>query len=291
MNRLKRIIHEAIEKINPNAAIQTIKPISGGDINQAYRVQTNSTIYFVKINQDVPSNFFKFEANGIQLIKDTNTIAVPYVHYYNEPKQHEHAILIMDWIEGQATAKTTIELGQQIASLHQHSHSMYGYDQDGFIGSLSQVNHFTDTWVGYFRDYRLRPLLHIASERGRLPYERYTKLEKLMNDLDNWIPSFPKASLLHGDLWGGNWLTGANGKPYLIDPAVFYGDHLFELAFTELFGGFPDDFYKAYNEVMPIEDYYNDVKPLYQLYYLLIHLTLFGEGYGSSVDRILHRYV
>ncbi|WP_232824323.1 fructosamine kinase family protein [Paraliobacillus zengyii] len=288
---MNRIIHEAIEKINPNATIETIRSISGGDINQAYRVETNNKNYFVKTNQHVPANFFTFEANGIQLIKNTNTIAVPTVHYYNEPKQHEHAILVMDWIEGKSTEKSTIELGEQVAALHQHHHEKYGLDQDGFIGSLAQVNDFTDTWISYMRDYRLLPQLHLANERGRLSNERYAKLEKLINHIDKWLPANPKASLLHGDLWGGNWLTGANGKPFLIDPAVFYGDHLFELAFTELFGGFPQDFYNAYKEVMPIEDYYNDVKPLYQLYYLLVHLTLFGEGYGTAVDRTLNRYV
>jgi len=96
--------------------------------------------------------------------------------------------------------------------------------------------------------------------------------------------------LLHGDLWGGNWLVTDMGEAALIDPAVYYVDREAELAFTELFGGFPSQFYAAYNEVWPLESGYGERKELYNLYHLLNHLNLFGESYGGSVDAILRKF-
>ncbi|GGM32985.1 aminoglycoside phosphotransferase [Paraliobacillus quinghaiensis] len=287
---MRDIIHETMGKVDKSGSISSIIPVSGGEINQAYRVDTDQQSYFVKTNRDVPSHFFRFEANGVALIKNTNTIAVPEVYYYNEPKENEQAIFVMEWVEGNQTSKTITALGEKIAALHQHSHTHYGLDQDGFTGQINQPNQFTSDWISYFRDYRLRTQLIEGSKRGRFTKERQAKLEKLIATIDTLLPAHPKASLLHGDLWGGNWLTGTNGTPYVIDPAVLYGDHLFELAYIEL-DGYPQTFYTAYQSVMPIADYYEDIKPLYQLYYLLVHLTIFGEKYGADVDRILTRYV
>ncbi|MFB4164641.1 fructosamine kinase family protein [Alteribacillus sp. JSM 102045] len=111
-----------------------------------------------------------------------------------------------------------------------------------------------------------------------------------MDHLSDWIPDHQHPVKLHGDLWGGNWLPGKDGRPYFIDPAVWYGDHEFELAFTHLFGGFSKRVYDAYQEIKNIEVSFEDRKPLYQLYYLLVHLNIFEESYGSSVDRILSKY-
>jgi fructosamine-3-kinase len=108
--------------------------------------------------------------------------------------------------------------------------------------------------------------------------------------LGEWLPDLPPASLLHGDLWGGNWLVTDSGEPALIDPAVYHGHREAELAFTELFGGFPSTFYAAYQQTWPLERGYEDRKELYNLYHLLNHLNLFGEGYGGSVDRVLARF-
>jgi fructosamine-3-kinase len=116
-------------------------------------------------------------------------------------------------------------------------------------------------------------------------------LELLLDRLGDWLPTHPPASLLHGDLWGGNWLTTALGEPALIDPAVYYGHREADLAFTELFGGFPAAFYVAYRASWPLDSGYEERKDLYNLYHLLNHLNLFGESYGGSVDSILQRYV
>jgi fructosamine-3-kinase len=132
--------------------------------------------------------------------------------------------------------------------------------------------------------------MRLAQRNDALPAERLRRLEILLARLDEWLPPDPPASLLHGDLWGGNWLVTSAGQPALIDPAVYYGHREADLAFTELFGGFPPAFYAAYREAWPLDPGYADRKELYNLYHLLNHLNLFGEGYGSSVDIILRRY-
>jgi fructosamine-3-kinase len=144
--------------------------------------------------------------------------------------------------------------------------------------------------VDFFRESRLGYQMELARRSGYLLGGRARLLEKLLARLENWLPVQPPASLLHGDLWGGNWLTTAQGEPALIDPAVYYGHREAELAFTELFGGFPAAFYHAYEEAWPLDAGYVERKALYNLYHLLNHLNLFGEGYGGQVDAILRRY-
>ena len=125
-----------------------------------------------------------------------------------------------------------------------------------------------------------------------MPNQRRSRLERLMGCLDEWIdPAAIRPSLLHGDLWAGNYFAGPDREPVLIDPAIYYGDREVELAFTELFGGFSADFYAAYNEAWSLSPGYPDRKRLYQLYPLLVHLNHFGEGYGSAVDGVLAHYV
>ncbi|MDX8045057.1 fructosamine kinase family protein [Gracilibacillus sp. S3-1-1] len=280
-----------IKSIGDHSPIQIVQPVAGGDINQAYYVQTAERNYFVKTNQHVPANFFQIEANGLEKIRATNTIAVPTVYHYDSSDENGEMVLIMEWIEGEQTSSTNGMLGENVAALHlADNSSSYGLDQTTFIGQLTQENSLYNNWVDYFREKRLTPQLDLAIRKGRMNGERRKHLEKLITNLEQYLPTFPRVSLLHGDLWGGNWISGNKGEPYLIDPSIVYGDHLFEIAFTELFGGFSADFYYYYQNVFPLENYYKEVKPIYQLYYLLAHLNMFGESYGSSVDSIVLRY-
>ena len=133
--------------------------------------------------------------------------------------------------------------------------------------------------------------MELARRNGVLNATRASMLERVMSRLAEWIDEGTCApSLLHGDLWGGNFLIGSNGEPVLIDPAVYYGEREAEIAFTELFGGFGSKFYAAYKSTWPLAHGYADRRDLYNLYHLLNHLNLFGEGYGASVDSILQRF-
>ncbi|MFC4402816.1 fructosamine kinase family protein [Gracilibacillus xinjiangensis] len=280
-----------LKKIGDNTNIKEMKPVSGGDINQAFYVRTETREYFVKKNQDVPADFFQKEAEGLEHIRRTNTIRVPKVYSYDNVSFGEEKYLIMEWIEGEKSKATGHLLGEQLAQLHLTETSpQYGMHGSTFVGEITQPNDFYDDWLTYYREKRLQPQLEIGINKGTITMERREHFEKLLQRIDQYIPKYPRVSLLHGDLWGGNWITGHNGLPYLIDPSIVYGDHAFEIAFTELFGGFPSDFYKSYQHFYPLPDYYDEIKPLYQLFYLLLHLNLFGESYGASVDHILRRY-
>ncbi|MFN8457131.1 MAG: fructosamine kinase family protein [Anaerolineae bacterium] len=182
------------------------------------------------------------------------------------------------------------DAGNRSAALHRVFGPSFGLEQDNFIGANPQSNLPNDNWLAFFREQRLAFQMELARRNGYLTPQRARWLEKLLARLGDWLPAQPPASLLHGDLWGGNWLTLASGEPALIDPAVYYGHREADLAFTELFGGFPATFYTAYQSAWPLEAGYEERKHLYNLYHLLNHLNLFGEGYGSSVDSILRRY-
>src|SRR5699024_8054815 len=121
--------------------------------------------------------------------------------------------------------------------------------------------------------------------------KRRKRLNTLIDRLDERIPEDVPASYLHGDICDGNWIDGKDGQPYLIDPSFLYGDRHFEIAFSDMFGRLSYQYYESYKSSYPLLDLYNDVKPLYQLYYLLVHLNLFGELYGAQVDRILEYYI
>ncbi|MEK4301251.1 fructosamine kinase family protein [Oceanobacillus sp. FSL W8-0428] len=286
------MMEEKLKQIGDNTSIQTMTPISGGDINQAYYIKTEKQEYFVKANRNTADDFFQVEADGLERIRSTQAIAVPEVYYYDKSSSNKEMVLIMEWIQGEKTATTEQQLGEQLASMHLTDRSaQYGLGKPTYIGKLPQTNGWYSDWVEYFRDHRLQLQLDLSVQFNRMNQKRRLKLETLIRDLDKYLPNQPRVSLLHGDLWGGNWITGQAGKPYLIDPSVLYGDHLFELAFTELFGGFSEVFYSKYKEILSLEDYYEEVKPIYQLFYLLVHLNMFGEAYGAVVDRILKKYI
>jgi len=279
---------QALRQLEQNPKLRSIQSVSGGDINAAFFVETDVQQYFIKLNKNQPLDFFRFEADGLCKISKTRTIACP--HVYAVMEIDDMPMLLMEWVEGRKTKDTEKQLGENLAALHLCEQSHFGYEKQGYIGGLKQENALFDNWLSYYRDVRLKGQLERGREEGRISNERERLLERLLEQLDRWIPSQPKKSILHGDLWGGNWMTGPEGTPFIIDPSILYGDHEFELAFTELFGGFSSDFYESYKSVLPLSDTYEERKELYQLYYLLVHLNLFGESYGRPVDQILKKY-
>lgn len=289
---METILERGRELLEGVGRIKSIKRISGGDINEAYYVRTCNHEYFVKLNKQVDLSFFESEAEGLKLIRQTRTIAVPEVYevFSVETADSSIPMLWMEWVHGPKHADTEKRLGEQLAALHLCEGKGYGYEKDSYIGRLKQKNYQTASWLSYYRNERIGGQLKYGQKLGTISGKREERLMKLIERLDEWVPEKPRCSLLHGDLWSGNWMTGKEGKPYLIDPSVLYGDHEFEIAFTELFGGFSEKFYQAYQSVFPLSNDYEDRREIYQLYYILVHLNMFGESYGSAVDRILSRY-
>ena len=303
---MKRL-QEALSQLSPAENILTINRVPGGDSNEAYKVLTSKGQYFVKVNEVQPISYFLYEAQGLDTIAKSSTIHVPNVMAVfgqNVRAEDNNAIvsykvmewtgpsmLWLEWIESEKTDKTQSILGEHLAFMHLQEGFTYGLNKDGFIGNLPQKNIESDNWLTYYRDIRLYSQIQLGQQLGYMPPHRFKKIMVLLDQLHRWIPPTPKKSLLHGDLWAGNWMPGPNGMPYLIDPAYFYGHHEMDLAFTELFGGYSSTFYEAYEANISLDSTYAERKKLYQLYYLLVHLNLFGESYGAQVDQITRHYV
>lgn len=289
MENMMKLAQIGLENGRDYSGIQSMKRISGGSINEAFYVQTIDAEFFMKFHANSPKGFFRSEALGLRRIKETQTISVPnYLSYSDQPG---NAFLMLAWIEGKKSEKTEEILGQKLAQLHQCFGRMHGLQEDSYIGLLLQPNELNANWLEYYRDKRLQKQIDIGVEKGYIEGKRHKQLVKLLENLGKWIPSFVEPSHLHGDLYSGNWIVGPGGEPFIVDPSFLYGDRHFEIAYTELFGGLPSKFYQAYHESYPLREDYEDIKPLYQLYYLLAHLNLFGESYGESIDVILDKYV
>jgi fructosamine-3-kinase len=279
-------LRASLEKIL--GPIRSLTPVSGGDINEAARIETIDARYFVKWNLASPPHMFQAEARGLQLLTAANALRIPHVIAVIE----QPSALVLEWIDlGTNQHAASEALGRGLAQQHRSSAPTYGLDHDNYIGSNPQRNTPSRSWIEFYRDQRLGEQRDLAQRHGYLTPDRARRLDRVMNHLDRWIDeSLVTPALLHGDLWGGNTLIDAQGQPVLIDPAVYYGDREAEVAFTELFGSFSARFYAAYDEAWPLDGGYADRRDLYNLYHLLNHLNLFGEGYGGSVDTILRRY-
>ncbi|MEN8097815.1 MAG: fructosamine kinase family protein [Chloroflexota bacterium] len=274
--------------------VQRSAPVSGGDINRAMRVTCPGDSFFVKWNdKDIPG-MFTAEAKGLSLLHESGTVRTPRVIGMREKTRDCPAFLILEWIPSHRHARQGVaseQLGHDLAALHKNTTSRFGLDHSNFIGSLTQTNEERDDWLAFYRDQRIQPMVQLAASKRLMPPRRMRMIERLIARLDQWIDSSAEPALLHGDLWSGNYMITDGDVPVLIDPAVYYGNREVELAFTELFGGFSARFYAAYNESWQLDDGYHERRDLYQLYPLLVHLNLFGETYGASVDRVLRHYV
>jgi protein-ribulosamine 3-kinase len=273
--------------------VKNTSPVSGGDINEAAQAMlADGRQVLVKWNRGSFPGMFTAERKGLELLALANALRIPTVLAHAEAAADCPAFIVLEWLgRGSSTTAVAEALGRGLAAQHRTTAAKFGLDHHNFCGSNAQINTPAADWVIFFGERRLGCQMELAARRARLPGQRANNLEKLISRLGDWLPTHPPASLLHGDLWGGNWLVTAAGEPALIDPAVYYGHREADLSFTELFGGFPTVFYHAYQSAWPLEPGYEERKPLYNLYHLLNHLNLFGESYGGGVDAVLQRYI
>jgi len=271
-----------------NVQFVSAQPLSGGDINSAYSLQAADKSYFVKLNRARLADMFAAERAGLQELASTQTVKVP------EPLctgiAGQQAFLALEYIALGGSAKTAArQLGRQLAELHRIPQAYFGWQRDNTIGSTPQHNPPSQDWCGFWREHRLGKQLRLAAHNGFTG--RLQPLgEKLCADLDIFFQNHkPQASLLHGDLWGGNWAVDRQGQAVMFDPACYYGDREVDLAMTELFGGFGADFYAAYQTAWPLDDGYKTRKTLYNLYPILNHLNVFGGGYLGPSEQALSR--
>lgn len=260
------------------APIRQVSATSGGDINQAARIElADGRRFFVKSNPSPPPGMFEAEARGLAFLAEPGIARVPEVVAVADD------YLVLPWLErGRATAESMETAGRQLAELHRHGAPCFGLDHDNFIGRLPQDNTPEDDWAAFYRAHRLQPQVEMAA--SQLPASVLRGLGQVMDDLDALVGPAEPPARLHGDLWGGNLLVDEQGDPWLIDPAACGGHREMDLAMMQLFGGFSARCFAAYEEAWPLSAGADERVPLYQLYYLLVHVNLFGAGYVGGVS-------
>ncbi|MFL6624034.1 MAG: fructosamine kinase family protein [Sulfurifustis sp.] len=266
-------------------AVNAVRPMSGGCINTAVVIETETGPYFVKLNEPSRLDMFTAEAEGLRALAATHAVRVPTP--ICSGVEEDQAFLVLEYLQiARLTDETQGSLGRRLAQLHRHAARRYGWHRDNTIGSTPQSNAWTDSWTEFFRDRRLRPQLERAGSEG---YRRVSvRGEHLLARLHALLRDHDCApSLLHGDLWSGNAAALPTREPVIFDPAVYYGDRETDLAMTELFGGFARAFYDAYEAEWPLAPGYEVRRALYNLYHILNHLNLFGAGYRTRAEQTI----
>lgn len=271
-----------------SVSIESFSTVSGGSINDAFVLKTSGRSFFLKVNSSSKyPHMFERELEGLMALRQPDIIHIPKPILTGE--NNDQSYIIMAFIEGGSPGPNFWnDFGHRIARLHQMSNDQFGFENDNYIGSLSQSNKWHESWPSFFIHERLEPLAKKARDMGELTSEEIRKFDKLFVKLEDYFPT-EKPSLIHGDLWSGNYMSDENGHPVIFDPAVYYGHREMDIGMSKLFGGFSPTFYDTYNETYPLENGWQERLDVANLYPLLVHVILFGGSYAYDVKRILQR--
>lgn len=276
--------------LNEQLVVREVSPIGGGCIHHAQKITTDRGFFFFKQNNSRDLDMFRTEFQGLQLLAEAGELDVPVPIAYG--LEGDMAYLLVRFIESsRRNDNFWTQFGRSLANLHKnHQNDRYGLSFDNYIGRLHQYNDFHEDWISFFIEQRLEIQLKLARDNGYIGREDIERFHKFFHKLPGLLSSEP-ASLLHGDLWSGNFMTGEQGQAVIIDPAVYYGNREIELSFTRMFGGFDPQFYKAYQEIFPVEPGFEDRIGIYNIYPHLVHVNMFGASYLSGVTGVVRRYV
>lgn len=280
-------------QLNQSIHIETAHVVSGGDIHQAYQLHTSTGNLFLKLNHATSLPLFESEAHALNAINTSHTIRCPKVYGYGIFEQY--AWLLMEHLQ-LSNHGDDFQRGRDLAMMHHqinHEGQPFGWFEDNYIGHTIQKNQWHFEWVDFYAQQRLLPQLELAILNGA-SNQLYERGKELIEKLPFWFESYhPEASLLHGDLWGGNsgfvksTKHSTDTEAVIFDPASYYGDRETDIAMTELFGGYGTAFYDGYNDVYPLDKGYQSRKPLYNLYHILNHFNLFGGHYQSQALQVI----
>lgn len=279
-----RISEKIVTDGSPAPSSMELRSVSGGCISTAHVLGVGAVQYFVKTGPRASLSMFEAECAGLLELSRANSIRVP------EPvcsgTENDEAFMVLEYLSLGGHASPG-QLGERLAALHRHQQKTYGWSRDNTIGSTPQINQSEDDWVNFWVSHRLGFQLSLVKKKAAMSrvIERGERLCEILPAL--FSDYCPSASLLHGDLWSGNVAYLRNGEPVIFDPAVYYGDREADLAMSELFGGFPRDFYAAYQAAYPLDAGYAVRKTLYNLYHILNHYNLFGGGYLSQAETMI----
>ena len=264
--------------------ITNTRSVSGGCINQGYKISGERIEYFVKLNQASQVEMFAAEAIGLKQMYATQTITVPQPICWGIADNSSY--IVLQWLDlGSGNNQSWRSMGHQLAAMHrQGTKNSFGWDRNNTIGSTPQINTWMDNWADFFAEQRIGYQLKLAKRRGGSFSDVGRVVDAVRNRL---LARQPEASIVHGDLWSGNAAIATDGAPVIFDPATYYGDRETDVAMTELFGGFPTAFYRGYNETWELDNGYQQRKSIYNLYHILNHFNLFGGSYGNQAQRII----
>jgi len=263
------------------------RSVAGGSINTCYRWPAGAAPLFVKVGALSARGAFEAEADGLVELGGARALRVPQVRALGQTDSA--AFLALEWIEaGPVDDACQRRLGAGLAALHAVTAPRFGWQRDNTIGRTAQLNAWSADWVEFWRERRLCPQLALAALNGFAGLLA-ARGERLLELLPALLPHTPPASLLHGDLWGGNWMAAAGGEPVIFDPAVYHGDREADVAMTRLFAGFGAAFYQAYEAAAPLTPGAALRSELYNLYHVLNHANLFGGSYARQASAIMDR--
>jgi fructosamine-3-kinase len=276
----ERAIAEAL-----GSAVTASRSVSGGDINEAQELTlADGRTVFAKTNRHADPEMFPAEARGLEWLREAGALRIPRV------LAAAPAFLVLEPIApARRRADFDEQLGRGLAALHRFGAPGFGLDHDNFIGRLPQENAPAPSWPEFYRRNRIEPQLRLAVDAGLATPRLRQGCERLFSRLEQLVGPAEPPARLHGDLWGGNLLVDDQGAPCLIDPAVYGGHREVDLAMMRLFGGFGARVFEAYDEAWPLAEGHEGRVPLYQLYFLFVHLNLFGGSYLASVESALAR--
>ncbi len=261
------------------------RPLSGGDINEVFLLKSTSQNYVVKINKaDRFPGMFKVEAKGLQLLNLTCSFKIPQVIVYGTIENSSY--LLLEYIPTGSPSQNFWDVfGENLVKLHKTTQQNFGLDHNNYIGSLVQYNTLESSASEFYINQRLEPQFKLAHDQGF----QFSGLDAFFRNITEIIPN-ESPSLVHGDLWSGNYLVSSQGEPVLIDPAVAFAPREMDLAMMRLFGGFSSETFLVYNQIFPLPQDWEERIPLWQLYYILVHLNLFGSGYLSQTKSIISQF-
>ena len=231
---------------------------------------------------------FEAEKTGLEEIKRSESCPVPFP--VKTGTQTGISYLLQPFINRiEPSQSMWSSFGHDLAKMHALNMNYYGYQRDNYLGSLLQKNGRYTDWHEFLIEHRLKSQFDLAAAGGYMDRNDRRRFDRICKRIRNLIPA-ERPSLLHGDLWIGNCIPSDQGRIFIIDPAVYWGHREMDLAMSDLFGGFHSSFYSAYQERYPLIAGYDERKELYQLYYLVAHVNLFGHTYVNSVRNIIRKY-
>lgn len=302
------IAHHISQSLGSSFQITQKTSVGGGSINAAYKISginqhQEQLNYFVKLNSAALEYMFQVEFDSLNELSQTEIMQIPKPVCFGTTKatgkaatnsaekqtnELNKSYLVLEYLAMNAQGDARA-MGQALAQMHKISSKHYGWYQDNIIGSTPQSNQYHSNWLNFWREERMIPQFKMLYDKG-YQSSLMPLSDKLLKQLEVLLKNHnPPASLLHGDLWSGNYAYNEQSQPVIFDPALYYGDRETDLAMTELFGGFNADFYSAYNEAWPLDEGYKIRKTLYNLYHILNHANLFGTSYLNQAVNMMHR--